>query len=191
MPNYRRAHVPGGTFFLTAVTYERRPVFADARAVALLRQALGRVKRELPFEIPGAVVLPDHVHFLWSLPRGDTDYSKRIGLTKVLTTRWLCGVAALPDRVSPSRRRRHEGDVWQRRFWEHTITDEDDFERHLDYIHYNPVKHGLVGCPHQWRHSSFSRWVERGAFPETWGCTCGDRRLSSPKFQELRELDFE
>ena len=113
-------------------------------------------KGKMPFDIRAAVVLPDHMHFIWTLPRGDKDYSKRLGLMKVKVTRSLNGVGNLPEHVSPSRRKHRESDVWQRRFWEHTIDDEDEFERFFDYVHYNPVKHGHTSCPHLWPYSSFS-----------------------------------
>jgi putative transposase len=175
MPNYRRVRVPGGAVFLTIVTRGRRPLFARPDAVAKLRLALRQVRAEAPFAIPAAVVLPDHAHFLWVLPPGDWDYSRRVGRMKVRCTRSLrCGV----EDVNGTGRR--GGDVWQPRFWEHTIVDEVDFERHLDYIHINPVKHGLASCPHGWPHSSFARWVRLGHYPPEWGCCCGDRRPWPP-----------
>jgi putative transposase len=186
MPNYRRAYRPGGTFFLTIVTYERRPTFAEHGQVERLRLALKQVMREAAFQIPAAVVLPDHVHFLWSLPRGDTDFSRRVGRMKVLFTRSLDAAETTQAHLSDSRRRHRESDVWHRRFWEHAIEDEDDFENHLNYIHYNPVKHGLVACPHLWPHSSFARWVRSGLYPGDWGCCCDGRQPQMPKVVESR-----
>ena len=180
MPNYRRASVPGGTFFLTLVTYRRTPTFSDPGQVARLRRALRQVMREAPFRIPAAVVLPDHARFLWSLPRGDGDYSRRVGRMKVLFTRSLGRRAASCPGVGASHRRHRQADVWHRRFWEHPIADEGDFERHLDYIHYNPVKHGLASCPHLWPYSSFSRWVDAGHYHARWGCCCDERRPKAP-----------
>jgi putative transposase len=180
VPSYRRAHVPGGTFFLTVVTYRRRPILSSPGQVGRLRRALRQVMREAPFRIPAAVVLPDHAHFLWSLPPGDTDYSRRVGRMKVLFTRSLRGHEAPRPAVCDSRRKHRESDVWHRRFWEHTIGDEGDLERHLDYIHYNPVKHGLASCPHLWPYSSFPRWVRAGLYPGDWGCRCDGRQPVLP-----------
>jgi putative transposase len=188
MANYRRAYVPGGTVFLTVVTYRRQPALAERGDVARLRQALRQVMREAPFRIPAAVVLPDHAHFLWSLPPGDSDYSRRVGRMKVLFTRSLPdrGVAAAD--VSRSRQRHRESDVWQRRFWEHTVDDEVEFEDLLNYIHFNPVKHGLAACPHRWPFSSFSRWARAGLYPAHWGCCCDGRTPTLPGSATLGDM---
>ena len=176
MSKYRRANEPGGMFFLTIVTYERKAIFSEPEQVELLRSALKKVKDKSPFRILAAVVLPDHMHFLWSLPRGDTDFSSRVGRMKVLFTRSLGQNAHSRSGPNASRRKHRESDVWQRRFWEHTIRDDEDFERHLDYIHYNPVKHGFVTCPHLWPYSSFARWLRDGHYTKEWGCCCDQRR---------------
>jgi putative transposase len=185
MPEYRRAYVPGGTFFLTLVTYHRTPLFSKPDNIARLRAAIAKTRREKPFEITGAVVLPDHLHFLWTLPPGDTAYSYRVSRLKVLFTHSLRGKKSLPQNVSASRRKHRESDVWQRRFWEHVIRDESGFQRHLDYIHFNLVKHELVSCPHRWEYSSFTRWVERGQYPIDWGCCCGGRQPRLPDLEEI------
>lgn len=193
MPNYRRAVVPGGTFFLTIVTYRREPIFAVEANVAKLRDAIRAVMCDRPFAIPAAVVLPDHAHFLWSLPAGDSDYSRRVGQMKVRSTHALRlpGHQEARSAVGPSRRKHREGDVWHRRFWEHAIRDEDDFERHAHYIHYNPVRHGLAACPHLWPYSSFSRWVRAGHYPAEWGCCCDGRQPSLPTMARLDDLTGE
>lgn len=191
MPVYRRAYTPGGTLFLTLVTHRRLPIFAEAENVARLRTALQQVMQEQPFEISAAVVLPDHLHFLWSLPRGDTNYSRRIGRLKVLFTRSLASHGAPQDDLSASRRKHRERNVWQRRFWEHTIQSEDDFSKHLDYIHYNPVKHAWVACPHLWPYSSFRHWVGHGAYPEDWGCCCDGKDSSLPPMANLENTSGE
>lgn len=162
---------PGGTFFFTLCTYNRHPLFADAGNVERLRQALRAVMTERPFEILAGVVLPDHLHWIWQLPREDSDYPSRIGRVKVLFTRSL-GRGADDPPACASRRRHHESAVWQRRYWEHTIRDTDDLNAHLNYIHYNPVKHGLVTCPHAWPASSFHRFVAAQAYPANWCCAC-------------------
>jgi putative transposase len=186
MPDYRRAYVPGATVFLTIVTYRRRPSFAVPENVSRLRRAIRAVQEKQPFDFPAAVILPDHMHVLWSLSREDTAYPKRVGLMKVAFTQELRGRGALPIEVSASRRKHRESDVWQRRYWEHTIEDEEDFERHLSYIHYNPVKHGLTTCPHLWPNSSFPRWVRDGLYDESGGCSC-DGRI--PVLPEMANLD--
>lgn len=180
MPNYRRAYVPGGTFFLTIVTYQRRPILESVERVSNLRAALRQVMCETPFRVLGAVVLPDHVHFIWSLPRGDTDYSRRIGRLKVIFTRSSRDERGSPTHVSDSRRKHRESDVWQRRFWKHTVNSEEEFEQVLHYIHYNAVKHGLVPCPHLWSFSSFGKWVRAGLYSIDWGCSFEDRNPILP-----------
>ena len=185
MSQYRRSYLPGGTFFLTLVTYKRIPLFSDSENVSRLRVAIARTRTERPFEITAAVVLPDHLHFIWTLPPDDSNYSLRVSRLKVLFTRSLRGKWSLPVKVSASRRKHRESDVWQRRFWEHRIIDDNDLHRHLDYIHYNPVKHGLVSCPHFWEYSSFHTWVKRDSYKIDWGCSCGGNLPQIPDFREL------
>jgi putative transposase len=170
MSQYRRAYIPGATVFLTLVTYDRSPLFTKAESIAHLRHALKTVLVEMPFQFVAGVVLPDHLHFIWTLPHNDSNYSKRIGRMKALFTRSLRGERCLPTTFSRSRQRHRESDVWQRRFWEHTIQDEADFQKHFDYLHYNPVKHGLASCPYEWESSSFHRWVNCGWYEPDWGC---------------------
>ena len=124
---------------------------------------------------------------LWELPRGDADFSRRIGRMKALFTQSLLDDARRAEDACFSRLRHRESTVWQRRFWEHTIRDDEDFERHMDYIHYNPVKHGLVECPHDWPHSSFHRWVREGRYDANWCCVCEDRRPRIPSFAGLEK----
>ncbi|MBW4563954.1 MAG: transposase [Mojavia pulchra JT2-VF2] len=187
MPNYRRAYIAGGTVFLTLVTYQRHPLFAKPENVAMLRQAVATVRAESPFEIVGAAVLPDHLHFIWTLPPEDSNYSKRVGRIKVLFTRALKGNELLTEELPLSRGKHREQDVWQRRFWEHTIRDENDLRNCLDYIHYNPVKHGLVSCPHLWQYSSFHKWLRQGHYSNDWGCQCNDKEANIPDFSSLIE----
>jgi putative transposase len=185
VPDYRRAYVPGGTFFLTFVTFERQRLLAEPYDIARLRRAIAAVKRERPFEIIAAAVMPDHIHFVWTLPPGDADFSSRAGRFKALFTRSLTASRTLEAATTRSRQRHRESNVWQRRFWEHVVRDERDLERHLDYIHYNPVKHGLVSCPHLWPHSSFMRWVRQGAYAANWCCGCAVPRGSVPDFSDI------
>ena len=158
MSDYRRCFVPGGCYFFTAVTYQRQRLFAVDRNVELLREAMRHVKRKQPFEIQAMVVLPDHLHALWHLPEGDADFSRRWRDIKNFVSR----------RIDAPTNHRREKAVWQRRFWEHSIRDEGDFEAYCDYIHYNPVKHGLVRSPMDWKHSTFGEFVARGVYPEDW-----------------------
>lgn len=171
MAQYRRWYFPGGTFFLTVVTWNRVRLFDVSENVERLRMAFREVMNEWPFEVCAAVILPDHFHVMWQLPTGDTAYSKRLGRIKTRFTASLPPSDSRRQSPTDSRRRHRESGVWQRRFWEHTIQDDDDFKAHLDYIHYNPVKHGLVSKPHDWPYSSFGRWVDRGEYDWDWGAT--------------------
>lgn len=164
---YRRAFVPGGSFFFTAVTAGRRPLFSDQAAVDVLREAFRAVRAKHPFDIDAAVVLPDHLHCIWTLPPGDGDFSLRWRLTKTWFTKH-CPANLRPE-PGPARRGRGEQAVWQHRFWEHVLRDETDFIRHVEYIHYNPVKHGHASSPLAWPYSSFRRYVEAGIYPADWG----------------------
>ena len=158
---YRRAFVPGGTYFFTVVTARRRLIFTDEKAVALLRQAFLHVKAKRPFTVDAMVVLPDHLHCLWTLPSEDCDYPLRWRLIK---TRIARHYGSLHDR-------RTDRSIWQPRYWEHTIRDEEDYRQHVEYIHYNPVKHGYVSRPSEWPYSSFMRFVKKGVHSEDWGST--------------------
>ena len=161
MSHYRRVIVPGGVYFFTAVTYQRRPIFSSPRSVAALRDALRQVQTARPFAIDAMVVLPDHLHCIWRLPEGDGDYPGR----------WREIKKAASRRIASSTDKRGERQVWQRRFWEHLIRDDHDWRCHVAYIHYNPVKHGLADRPAAWPWSSFSRAVARGWHDPSWGET--------------------
>jgi putative transposase len=170
MSHYRRLYVPGGLYFFTLVTYRRRPFLTDDLARFCLRAALNSARKTRPFEIVAIVLLPDHLHTIWKLPEGDADFSLRWkGVKERFTSEFLSGGGAEAP-VSASRLRRGERGIWQRRFWEHAIRDELDFENHMNYVHYNPVKHGLAARPWQWTHSSFHRYVRDGIYPADWGC---------------------
>ncbi|HEX3504717.1 MAG TPA: transposase [Xanthobacteraceae bacterium] len=163
MVRYRRNFVPGGTFFFTATLADRRSR-ALVEYIGSLRRALRTTWRERPFSIDAAVVLPDHLHIIMTLPPDDADFSGRWKRFKGLFTR-----LAVAHGLASTRNQRGEYALWQRRFWEHTIRDETDFGRHIDYIHYNPVKHGLVSQVCDWPHSSFHRYVKLGVLPRDWG----------------------
>ena len=159
MSNYRRVFVPGGTYFFTLVTWHRRPLLASEERIELLRNAFRHIKAERPFVIEGIVVMPDHLHCILRLPSGDADYPGRWREIKQRFSR------AVDIRTN----HRNERPVWQRRFYEHLVRDENDWCRHMDYLHYNPVKHGLVRRVAEWPWSSFRRAVERGWYSEDWG----------------------
>ena len=162
MVRYRRNFVPGGTYFFTAALHDRKAQWLISH-IHSLREAFRLARREHPFDIRAIVVLPDHLHCIWTLPAGDADYSHRWRLIKSRFSRSLAG-AGVPVR----RNANGEYAVWQRRFWEHTIRDEKDFQTHADYIHYNPVKHGIVKTVAQWPYSSFHRFVRLGWLTADW-----------------------
>jgi putative transposase len=171
MSEYRRWYVPGGMCFFTVVTQGRIPTFHDPVAVRLLGEVMRTVRAKYPFRSIAVVVLPDHLHCVWSLPRGDANYSGRWRWIKgAFTERWLLAGGS-ESSPSASRVRNGERGVWQRRFWEHQIQDELDLERHIDYIHYNPVKHRYAARPADWPWSSFLRHVRLGQYPADWGRT--------------------
>src|SRR3954463_12465915 len=162
MVGYRRNFVPGGTFFFTVTLVDRSSKVLVER-IALLRNALRAARRERPFTIDAIVILPEHLHAIFTLPPGDSDFSGRWRRIKGHFS------SALIE-TSMELKRRPNGSLalWQRRFWEYTIRDEGDFARHVDYIHFNPVKHGLVTRVRDWPHSSFHAYVRQGQLPEDW-----------------------
>ena len=169
MPNYRRLIIPGATYFFTQVTYQRRPWLCTEIARHTLRTAIEKVRQKYPFSIDAIVLLPDHLHCLWTLPQGDSDYAVRWRLIKTFVTKQCAAELALEAKITNSRQQRREGNLWQRRFWEHLIRDEEDFAKHCDYIHYNPVKHGLCKAPGELQFSSWHRFVAQGFYCQDWG----------------------
>ncbi len=161
---YRRTRQSGGTFFFTVVTADRRPFLCEGDHPARLRAAIEKARAAHPFAIDALVLLPDHIHCIWTLPREDMDYSTRWMLIKSEFSRGC--------RVSGKNARRERA-VWQRRFWEHCIRDEHDFSRHVDYIHFNPVKHGYVQNAEDWAFSSIHRYVRGGVYPAGWASDPG------------------
>ncbi|TWT89662.1 Transposase IS200 like protein [Pseudobythopirellula maris] len=167
--NYRRARIEGGTYFFTVITHERRPFLASPLARSALRQAIRSVRSHRPFTIDAIVLLPDHLHTVWTLPRGDDDYSTRWRQIKSLFTKaWLRSGGDEGDR-SVSRQVKGERGVWHRRMFEHACRDEADMKRCVDYLHANPLKHGLVSLTRDWPWSSFHRCVRLGEYPADWG----------------------
>jgi putative transposase len=169
MPNYRRNFVPGGTYFFTVVTHERRPLFEADETRALLRAAIQTVRTERPFTIVAMVLLPEHLHCIWTLPEEDADYPTRWRQIKEEFTRSFLAAGCQEGGRSASRRRKGERGIWQRRFWEHTCKDQDDLNRCMDYTHWNPVKHGHVARVRDYPWSTFHRYVEEGVYPIDWG----------------------
>ena len=174
MPEYRRIHEPGGTYFFTVVTHERRPILTCDLARSCLRTAIERERSKHPFEMFACVLLPDHLHAIWTLPRGDDTYSDRWAAIKESFTRSYLAGGGEEGTLSGSRVRHRERAIWQRRFWEHTCRDEDDIERCMDYIHWNPRKHGLADRVRDYPFSSFHRHVRAGAYDIDWGGTDPD-----------------
>jgi putative transposase len=173
MPNYRRNY-QGIIFFLTLVTQDRRAIFRSARARRLLREVMEQTCHQRPWTTEGIVLLPDHLHLLWRMPAEDRDYSTRIASIKRRFTRAYLAAGGCEAAVTGTRMRQGYRGIWQRRFWEHTIRDARDFRRHLDYIHLNPVKHGLAASPRDWPHSSFHRYLAMGWYAPDW---CGPSDL--------------
>ena len=169
MSNYRRNYVPGGTCFLTVVTYARRRFLTDERPRACLRQAVRDVRRQWPWHMLAVVLLPDHFHTVWSLPPGDVDYSLRMQKVKEGFTKLYLAGGGTEGIVSTSEHAHHQRGLWQPRFWEHTIRDERDLKRCVDYVHWNPVKHGLARRVADYPWSSFHRYVRLGEYAGNWG----------------------
>lgn len=167
MPNYRRPRNPGGMYFFTVVTQERRPVLTTEEVRSALRAAIHQARATLPFDIEAWVLLPDHLHCIWSLPPDDGNFSARWAIIKRQVSRECSPMVDVSSGIS--RKRRNEHAFWQRRFWEHQIRDEDDLAKHLDYVHWNPVKHGFVRAVKDWQYSSFHKYVARGTYPSDWG----------------------
>ena len=150
------------------VTFHRRPILTTDPARRLLHLIWEETKQVLPFETLAICIIPDHIHCIWKLPEGDSDYSTRWNRIKGLFSKhYLNEVGGLEDLTSLQTKRREAG-IWQRRFWEHTIFDEDDLDAHLDYIHYNPVKHGFVDKPADWKWSSIHRFIAKGFYGQDW-----------------------
>src|ERR1700730_13520382 len=171
MANYRRNFIPGASYFFT-VNLADRQVSLLTEHIGALRTAFRETRTRHQFAIEAIVVLPDHLHAIWTLPEGDADFALRWRLIKSTFSRGF--VAG--ERRSPSRAKKGERGIWQRRYWEHTLRDEGDFARHADYIHFNPVKHGHVNRVRDWPYSSFHRMVRFGVYPIDWAGDAADDR---------------
>ena len=163
MPHYRRARVPGATYFFT-VNLRERNLDLLVRHIDLLRTTVKATKARHPFHIDAWVVLPEHMHCLWTLPVGDPDFALRWKVIKAGFAKRL----PKTETITTSQHSRRERGIWQRRYWEHLIGDENDYQRHFDYIHFNPLKHGHVQCLADWPCSSFHRAVRQGIYLPDW-----------------------
>jgi putative transposase len=176
--------VPGGTFFFTAVTLGRRPILCEPVARRCLHEAIQSVRTRRPIDVVAIVLLPDHIHTVWTLPQGDTGYPVRWKRIKEeFTVAYLArgGREVVP---SPSRQRQGERGIWQRRYWEHTVRDEEDLQRCVDYVHWNPKKHGQVANVRDWPWSSFRRFVESGEYSPDWGADDPAPGYADPEWGE-------
>lgn len=162
--DYRRVWVEGGTYFFTVNLLERKGNDLLVRYIDVLRAAVAQVKIKYPFIIHGWVVLPDHIHCVIELPEGDANFAVRWRLIKILFSKGL----PRDEHRSMVRIHRKERGIWQRRYWEHLIRDQQDFQNHMNYVHINPVKHGLVQRVSEWPFSTFHSLVKRGVYPQNW-----------------------
>lgn len=163
--DYRRAWHQGGTYFFTVNCLQRQNNDCLTKNIVLLREVISKVKKSHPFKIHAWVVLPEHMHCVIELPEGDADFATRLMLIKMLFSRGI----PKHERRSVVRIKRGERGIWQRRYWEHLIRDERDYEAHMDYVHINPVKHGLVKQVKDWPYSTFHKLVEQGIYSQDWG----------------------
>jgi putative transposase len=168
MPNYCRARVPGGTFFFTVALEQRGSALLTDR-IDTLRAAFARMMQAAPVICDAMVVLPDHLHAVWTLPPGDSDFPERWRRLKYHVSRAL-DASDRPASLSPSSRRKREVSIWQRRYWEHAIRSEADFHAHVAYCWSNPVRHGLVARPADWPYSSIHREIRAGQVTPDWAC---------------------
>jgi putative transposase len=168
MPDYRRSKDAGGIYFFTVVTFNRLPILTTPESMEIFHAAWNGVQKKHPFKTLAICVLPDHLHTVWQMPEDDDDYSMRWKeIKRQFTAGYLEKIGSDGER-NDSRVKRMEAAIWQRRFWEHTIRDDDDLHNHFDYIHYNPVKHGLVSDPADWPWSSYQRFAKSGFYPQGW-----------------------
>jgi putative transposase len=159
MSNYRRIYQNGGVYFFTLVTYQRRPILCEPHSITRIKAAFQYTQNKYPFTTEGLVILPDHLHCIWQLPQNDSDFS----------TRWNRFKRYFSIGIEGKVNHRREKHIWQHRFWEHLIQAENDLHQCLDYIHYNPVKHGYVDNPDDWPYSTFKRYLARGHYEPGWG----------------------
>jgi len=154
MSEYRRLYQPGGSYFFTVVTHQRIRILSRPDHVIRLKSAFDKIMKKRPFIMEAFVFLPDHIHCIWRLPPGGSDYS----------TRWRLLKGYFSVGIDKPANNRGERIIWQRRFWEHLLRDEEDWSKHMDHIHHNAVKHGYVRSPEHWSHSSFGEMLKEGLY---------------------------
>lgn len=169
MSRYRRSSTSGATYFFTLTTYHRQKILCDTTIRNALRTAVIYTRNKYPFIINAWVLLPDHLHCIWTLPTGDADFSKRWAIIKRKVSIECRHIHKNQKWITPSKVKHRESTIWQRRFWEHQIRDESDYRQHFDYIHWNPVKHGYVQRLSEWPYSTFHQYVRKGVYPKDWG----------------------
>lgn len=169
MSDYRRIYIPGGTYFFTVITYHRHPFLTTSHARKTFKKAWRIIQSRHPFRLIALSLLPDHLHCMWQLPEEDADYSLRWQRIKELFSKNIDTRLIHEQMRDASREWKQERCIWQRRFWEHTIRNQEDYNHHFDYIHFNPVKHGLVRKPLDWPWSTFHRYVTKGFYEPDWG----------------------
>ncbi len=167
MTSYKRLKINGAVYFFTLVLNDRIGSNLLIAEFNQLKESIKKVKASYPFKLNAMVVSPDHLHMIMSLAKNDTDYSVRIRLIKTYFSKSLNKTEA----ISTSRKSKEERGIWQRRYWEYVIRNETDFINHLNYIHFNPVKHGCCNRAVDWPYSTFHNYVEKGLYPESWAIT--------------------
>jgi putative transposase len=169
MSRYHRSQTAGTSYFFTVETFRRQPILCDKPIRDALRSATAFTRTKRPFAIDAWVLLPDHLHRIWTLPPGDADFSTRWGLIKRQVSISCRDAYRRTEWINASKQKHRESTLWQRRYWEHQIRDENDFMRHMDYIHFNPVKYGYCRRVDGWPYSTVHRYVEQGVYPLDWG----------------------
>lgn len=164
---YRRFYRQGSLYFFTVVTYQRRPILTNPDVMPVLKTAFKTVRQKYPFKIEALVILPDHLHTIWQMPENDADFSTRWNQIKRYVSHHCRHYDNLAKTANEIKKR--QSSIWQQRFWEHCIRDDEDFANCMDYIHFNPVKHGYAKAAKDWPFSTFHKYVKQGIYPEDWG----------------------
>jgi len=162
---YRRTRVKGSTYFFTVNLANRKSTLLIDE-IDQLKQVVNAVKKRHPFKLDALVLLPDHLHAIWTLPNNDRDYAKRWMLIKAGFSRRI----SKSEKINKSRQKKGERGIWQRRYCEHLIRDDDDYEKHVNYIHHNPVKHDYVDKAIDWPYSTIHKYIAKGVLTRDWGC---------------------
>ena len=182
MSYYRRANMEGGTFFFTVVSYRRQAILCDQPIRNALRAAIKTTQAKHPFSIDAWVLLPDHLHCIWTMPKDDSDYAKRWRIIKQKVSIVCADQYKNKTWITASKTKHRESTIWQRRYWEHQIRDQLDFNNHVDYMHHNPVKHQLCDKPVQWPYSTLHRYIKEGIYKPDW--TVEDDGFDNAEFGE-------